>query len=129
MASEMNEKELIDTSRDAFEAFYKDRLDSHPDFQIGREYEDDRVYAAWTAWRHVVALFTGMKLVPASPDYRAVAERLAEDLRYVRQIICAGAETGFNCHSGDWAERLFISNARTSDTLAAYEKGKDNEAE
>lgn len=35
-------------------------------------------------------------------------------LKNVRQIISDGALTGFNCHDGDWAERLFASQAQSS---------------
>jgi hypothetical protein len=40
-------------------------------------------------------------------------------LEGVRKIISEGAMTGFNCHDGDWAERLFASQATTSAALKA----------
>lgn len=39
-------------------------------------------------------------------------------LEFVREIIKDGAMTGFNCHDGDWAERLFASQAATYAALA-----------
>lgn len=50
---------------------------------------------------------------------RAFAQRdaLARALENVRKIISDGAMTGFNCHDGDWAERLFASQADTSAVL------------
>ena len=43
----------------------------------------------------------------------AFPEMLAA-LEGVRKIISDGAMTGFNCHDGDWAERLFESQRQTS---------------
>ena len=42
---------------------------------------------------------------------------LESALKNVHEIICDGASEGFNCHAGDWAERLFHSNQQTSDAL------------
>lgn len=50
-----------------------------------------------------------------------LVEPLVEALRQVRSIISDGAATGFNCHDGDWAERLFKSQAATFAALQAYE--------
>ena len=47
----------------------------------------------------------------------AAAPSLYEALADVHALICEGAETGFNPLTGDWAERLFASNAKTSDAL------------
>jgi hypothetical protein len=44
--------------RGDFEAWYKHKVDSNADFQIGREYEDDRVYSGWAAWREQHRRFT-----------------------------------------------------------------------
>jgi hypothetical protein len=38
-------------------------------------------------------------------------------LKSVQSLISEAAETGFNCHEGDWAERLFYSQRETSDAL------------
>ena len=38
-------------------------------------------------------------------------------LKSVHSLISEAAETGFNCHEGDWAERLFYSQRETSDAL------------
>lgn len=35
-------------------------------------------------------------------------------LRNVQKIIAEGAMTGFNCHDGGWAEKLFFSQQMTS---------------
>lgn len=51
-------------------------------------------------------------LICAAPD-------LLEALIKVRAIIVDAAMTGFNCHEGDWAERLFASQA---DSAAAVRK-------
>jgi hypothetical protein len=39
---------------------------------------------------------------------------LLEALRSVQKLISEAAMTGFNCHDGDWAERLFHSQQATS---------------
>ena len=44
-------------------------------------------------------------------------KKLIEALELVRGIISEGAITGFDCHNGDWAERLFKSQAVTSEAL------------
>lgn len=51
-------------------------------------------------------------LIAGAPD-------LLEALMKVRAIIVDAAMTGFNCHEGDWAERLFASQA---DSAAAVRK-------
>lgn len=50
-------------------------------------------------------------------------EQAREALELVRSIIADGALTGFNCHSGDWAERLFKSQAVTFTALKQHEVG------
>lgn len=45
-------------------------------------------------------------LIEAGPE-------LLEAIKLVRSIISEAAATGFNCHDGDWAERLFKSQAVT----------------
>lgn len=47
------------------------------------------------------------RLIAAAPD-------LLDALRNVNQLISEAALTGFNCHDGDWAERLFHSQQATS---------------
>lgn len=47
------------------------------------------------------------RLIAAAPD-------MLEALRNVQQIIAAAAMVGFNCHDGDWADRLFLSQQKTS---------------
>lgn len=49
----------------------------------------------------------------------AEAERMREALVLVRSIIKDAANTGFNWKDGDWAERLFKSQA---DTFAALKE-------
>lgn len=58
-----------------------------------------------------------------TPGYEFLATRLekqdADNVRLraaveqVRKIIVDAAEVGFNCHDGDWASRLFASQATT----------------
>jgi hypothetical protein len=43
---------------------------------------------------------------------------LVAALRAVQKIISEAAMTGFNCHDGDWAERLFFSQQATSAALS-----------
>ena len=38
-------------------------------------------------------------------------------LKSVQSLISEAAETGFNCHEGDWADRLFYSQRETSNAL------------
>ena len=57
---------------------------------------------------------------------RDAEEKLArtnEALINVRQIIAEGAVTGFNYKDGDWAERLYLSQQKTSAALASKEPG------
>lgn len=49
----------------------------------------------------------------AKEDTRNFEELLAA-LKGVQKIISEGAMTGFNCHDGDWAGRLFHSQQATS---------------
>ena len=51
------------------------------------------------------------RLIAAAPDMLAA-------LRNVRKLISEAAMTGFNCHDGDWAERLFASQHVTSAAIA-----------
>lgn len=46
-------------------------------------------------------------------------------LKEVNKIIAEGASEGFNCHNGDWAERLFHSQRATSRFLKKIEKGEN----
>lgn len=45
-------------------------------------------------------------------------KRLRDALVHVRKIVVEAAETGFNCHDGDWADRLFASQAMTHAALS-----------
>ncbi len=47
----------------------------------------------------------------------AAAPKMLNALRNVQKIITEAAWTGFNCHDGDWPERLFASQQVTSDAL------------
>lgn len=40
-------------------------------------------------------------------------EEMVEAIKEIRHLICAAAEEGFNPLMGDWAEKLFLTNART----------------
>jgi hypothetical protein len=53
---------------------------------------------------------------------QAENERLRSALTYVRSIIKDGAMTGFNPLDGDWAERLFKSQALTHDVLNIHKR-------
>jgi hypothetical protein len=55
---------------------------------------------------------------------RALNAELVAALIMVRKIISDAALTGFNCHDGEWAERLFASQALTHDTVR---KAKESE--
>ena len=35
---------------------------------------------------------------------------LEDALMKTRALVCEGAEEGFNCHSGDWVDRLYRNN-------------------
>lgn len=50
------------------------------------------------------------RLISAAPDLLAA-------LTNVRKLIAEAAMTGFNCHDGDWAERLFASQRVSSDAI------------
>lgn len=50
------------------------------------------------------------RLIAAAPDLLAA-------LLHVRALIVEGAMTGFNCHDGDWAERLFASQGMSHDAV------------
>jgi hypothetical protein len=50
-------------------------------------------------------------------------ELLRAALVHVRSIIVDGAETGFNCRSGDWARRLYASQAVTHAALKPSSQG------
>ena len=60
-----------------------------------------------------------------SENAELVAERdqLRVAVTLVREIIKDGAMTGFNCHDGDWAERLFASQAVTHRALSRVSGG------
>lgn len=44
---------------------------------------------------------------------------LVAAVEHVRSIISEASATGFNCHDGDWAERLFASQGWTCKALNA----------
>jgi hypothetical protein len=56
------------------------------------------------------------RLIAAAPDMLAA-------LYNVRKLISEAAMTGFNCKDGDWAERLFASQAVTSDAINKATRG------
>lgn len=51
-------------------------------------------------------------------------KKLEGGLEMVREIIKDGAMVGFNCHEGDWAERLFSSQGTTRALLSAPTEGE-----
>jgi hypothetical protein len=48
----------------------------------------------------------------------AAAPEMYEALASVQKLIAEGAKTGFNPLDGDWAERLFVSQQKTSAALS-----------
>ncbi len=64
-------------------------------------------------------------LIVTAVNQHAALLRCAEALREVRALIAAGAMTGFNCHDGDWAEKLFHSQQETSASLSALEQSNE----
>ena len=52
---------------------------------------------------------------PATPEpVSAPAGEVVEALKATRSIVSDGAMVGFNCHDGDWAQRLYANQARLS---------------
>ena len=47
----------------------------------------------------------------------AAAPNMLDALRNVQKLISEAAMTGFNCHNGDWADRLFFSQQKTSTAI------------
>lgn len=60
---------------------------------------------------------TALEIQKANGRVAAAAPELLSGLELVRSIIAEAAMTGFNCHDGDWAERLFASQAITFDAV------------
>lgn len=54
-------------------------------------------------------------------DMLDVNAQMLSALLKVRKIISEGAMTGFNCHDGDWAKRLYESQQVTSAAIAKAE--------
>lgn len=65
----------------------------------------------WKWGRCTTPTEANARLIAAAPDMLAA-------LLNVRKLITEAAMTGFNCHDGDWPERLFQSQAITSDAIA-----------
>jgi hypothetical protein len=57
-------------------------------------------------------------------DQYRMGARLRDALVHVRKIIVEAAEAGFNCHDGDWADRLFASQAMTHSALTSQDRGE-----
>lgn len=53
-------------------------------------------------------------------EQRLEIGELKAALSAVHRIIVDASMTGFNCHEGDWAERLFFSQQATSRALRLY---------
>lgn len=56
------------------------------------------------------AAYADARLIAAAPELLAA-------LILVRTLIVDAAATGFNCHDGDWAERLFASQQVSFDAV------------
>lgn len=54
----------------------------------------------------------------ANAQLIAAAPEILAQLISVRKLIAEAAMTGFNCHKGDWADRLFTSQQTTSSAIA-----------
>ena len=56
--------------------------------------------------------------------YENLVQEAYDALKQVNKIVSEAATEGFNCHAGDWAERLFYSQQATSNFLRKIEKGE-----
>jgi len=52
---------------------------------------------------------------------REASNAMLAALKNVNKLISEAAMTGFNCHDGDWAERLFASQQVTSAAIRKAE--------
>lgn len=76
--------------------------------------------------RHVADLYKHVKKgEPPTEQMKAdaalieAAPQMLDALLNVRKLISEAAITGFNCHDGDWADRLFASQQKTSNAIAS----------
>lgn len=84
----------------------------HHIIAVVREHSGPRLPRNMMLQDHVVDAIVALnKVRPTKAD--AFNDMLAA-LKNVQKIISEGAMTGFNCHDGDWAERLFTSQQVTS---------------
>jgi dienelactone hydrolase len=85
---------------------------------IERGHEDVPRFRLWSGKTPVIDGFI-LDEQDAAFIVRAVNshDRLVEALRLVRSIIVDGAPHGFNPLEGDWAERLYASQAATAKAL------------
>lgn len=69
-------------------------------------------------------ILASMESEPREANARlmAAAPEMLAALKAVNKLISEAAMTGFNCHDGDWAERLFFSQQATH---AAIRKATD----
>lgn len=90
-------------------------VDGTPNFQNVMVYVTDDDWnlapAVTGCGEHSIA---NAHLIAAAPDLLAA-------LLSVRQIIVDGAMTGFNPKDGDWAERLYLSQAKSYAAIARAE--------
>lgn len=63
--------------------------------------------------------------IVVSVSEREALLRCEAALRDVRILIAAAALTGFNCHSGDWPEKLFHSQQATSAALTLLDEARN----
>lgn len=59
----------------------------------------------------------GEAVAKANARLIATAPEMLAALQNVQKLISEAAMTGFNCHDGDWAERLFASQQLTSKAI------------
>lgn len=75
----------------------------------------EHTWAQWVADRNAVIEQQEAEI----SRLRSELEKARTAITLVRSIIKDGAMTGFNCHDGDWADRLFRSQSVTFSALNA----------
>ncbi len=120
VAAEITGDELLQAASDALLAQAAELAEARPYREELLKIAADvgEPHDPFAAWEVVQALTRQRDEALAA--LKASEERedgLREALKLVRGIIVEAAMTGFNCHDGDWAERLFVSQGATHDAL------------
>ena len=84
-------------------------IDGNADEDTQDQYEREKEDRA----RRIVAAVNSLSGIPTEALEAGIVGEMVAAIKLVRQIICDGAESGFNPLSGDWAERLYQSQAVT----------------